>query len=335
MMQGRSALLLRHARAQLGMERAMAEATLAIDLGGTQIRAAMAAGGSLHGRVACPTPATEGPAAVVRAIGWAARQAMAASGQGAPTAVGIAAPGPLHGSRGVVYSPPNLHGWLNVPLADLLRAELGLPVALIKDANAAAVAEHRMGAAQGVDTLIYVTVSTGIGGGLILDGKLFEGPDGSAGEVGHVTVDRNGPLCNCGNRGCVEAVASGTAIARIARERMGGAGEFTAATVFAAAAAGDPVASGITNEVGTALGLACVGLVHLFNPARIVLGGGLTHAGPLLFDPVRAVIARHAMPIPGARVKVVAAALGEDVGLWGAALHAREQNQDPNDGQAR
>jgi len=313
----------------------MGDTTLAIDLGGTQIRVAVAGGGMLRGRVAWPTPAEEGPDAVMAAIAEAARASLALAGVARmPEAVGIAAPGPLHGVKGVVFSPPNLKGWRNVPLTRELEARLGSPVYLIKDANAAAVAEHGMGAGQGADTLIYITVSTGIGGGLILGGRLFEGPDGTAGEVGHVTVDRFGPVCNCGNRGCLEAVASGTAIARMAAERQasghlrlppGAVG--SAAAVYGAAAAGDPGARAITDEVGGALGLACVGLVHLFNPERIILGGGLTHAGPLLLEPVRAMLERHAMPIPRERARLVTAALGEDVGLWGAALHARAQLQ--------
>jgi len=313
----------------------MEDATLAIDLGGTQIRAAVATLGSLRGRVARATPAEEGPAAVVEALVGAARESLAQVGlAGTPDAVGIAAPGPLHGAKGIVFSPPNLKGWRDFPLADALEARLGCPVFLIKDANAAAVAEHRMGAGRGVCTLVYITVSTGIGGGLILDKRVFEGPDGTAGEVGHMTIDLNGPLCNCGNRGCVEAIASGTAISRLAMERVSmgelrlppGA-EPTAASVYAAAAAGDPGALALTDGVGHALGLACVGLVHLFNPERIILGGGLTRAGALLLDPVRAMVERHAMPIPRARVRVVTADLGEDVALWGAALHAREQLQ--------
>ena len=315
----------------------MLPATLTIDLGGTQIRAAAAAGGALYGRVARPTPAEDGPAAVVDALVEAAQEVITKVGaERAPTLVGIAAPGPLSGSMGVVFSPPNLRDWSNVPLAALLHERLGLPVALIKDANAAALAESRMGAAKGFSTLIYVTISTGIGGGLILGGKVYEGPDGTAGEVGHVTVDLNGPICDCGNRGCVEAVASGTAIARRAAELIAQgalrlpAGETpSAAEVFKAARAGEAAARTVTDEVGRALGLAFVGLVHLFNPECIVVGGGMVHAGPLLLDPIRAMLARHAMPIPRGRVRVLSAALGDDVGLWGAALHAEDKRSVP------
>ncbi|HVC79121.1 MAG TPA: ROK family protein [Chloroflexota bacterium] len=313
----------------------MGDTTLAIDLGGTQIRVAVAGGGTLRGRVARATPADEGPDAVVTAIEEAARASLALAGlTSMPASVGIAAPGPLHGAKGVVFSPPNLKGWRNVPLTRELETRFGCPVFLIKDANAAAVAEHGMGAGRGADTLVYITVSTGIGGGLILGGRLFEGPDGTAGEVGHVTVDRHGPVCNCGNRGCLEAVASGTAIARLAaagqaagKLRLPPGSAVSAETVYAAAAQGNPGARALTEEVGFALGLACVGLVHLFNPERIILGGGLIHAGPLLLDPVRAVLERHAMPIPQSRVRLVTADLGEDVGLWGAALHAQAQVQ--------
>jgi glucokinase len=315
----------------------MLEATLTIDLGGTQIRSAIAAGDALHGRVAHPTPAKDGPAAVVDAIAAAARETLAAVGAAhAPTAVGIAAPGPLSGSKGMVFSPPNLRGWTNVPLAALLSERLGLPVTLIKDTNAAAIAENRMGAAKGFSTLIYVTISTGIGGGLILGGKLYEGPDGTAGEVGHVTIDLNGPICECGNRGCVEAVASGSAIARRAtllvsegKLRLPPGDIPSAAGVFKAALAGNEQARTITDEVGRALGLALVGLVHLFNPECIVLGGGMVHAGSLLLDPIRVTLERHAMPIPRARVCLVIATLGDDVGLWGAAIHANDVRSAP------
>jgi glucokinase len=310
----------------------MPDATLTIDLGGTQIRSAVAADGVLRGRVARPTPAAEGPAVVVDEIVAAVHESLAAADAAqAPTGVGIAAPGPLSGTQGVVFSPPNLHGWTNVPLAALLGERLGLPVTLIKDTNAAAIAESRMGAAKGFSTLIYVTISTGIGGGLILGGKLYEGPDGTAGEVGHVTIDRNGPLCECGNRGCVEAIASGSAIARRATTLVT-EGKLilppgvrpSAEGVFKAALAGNEEAQAIANEVGWALGLALVGLVHLFNPQCIVLGGGMMHAGPLLLDPIRVMLARHAMPIPRESVHLVTATLGDDVGLWGAAMRAND-----------
>jgi glucokinase len=189
-----------------------------------------------------------------------------------------------------------------------------------------------MGAAKGFSTLIYVTISTGIGGGLILGGKLYEGSDGTAGEVGHVTIDRNGPICECGNRGCVEAVASGSAIARRAALLVSEGklhlplGEApSAAGIFRAAQAGDAEARAVTDEVGRALGLSLVGLVHLFNPECIVVGGGMVHAGSMLLDPIRATLARHAMPIPRGRLHLVTATLGDDVGLWGAAMHANDR----------
>ena len=306
---------------------------IAVDLGGSQIRAAINHDDRLHGRVQRRTPAHEGPSAVVAAIAEAIDEAASQHGvpAGATAAVGIAAPGPLNGRAGIVYSPPNLYGWRDVPLADLLGQRLSLPVHLIKDANAAALAEHRLGAGRGAHTMVYVTLSTGIGGGLIVNGKLFEGPDGTAGEVGHVTVDRYGPVCNCGNVGCVEVVASGTAIARAAAQRMArgewqlpGVTEPTAADVFAAAQHGDPVAGEIVKAAARAIGLAFTGLVHLFNPERIVVGGGLVHAGSLLLAPLQETLRRHAMPVPRARVQLVLAELGDDVGLWGAALHARD-----------
>ena len=307
---------------------------VAVDLGGTSIRAALVVGGQLLARVQRATPAKEGPDAVVTAIAEAVHEAIGALSAGAakPIALGIAAPGPLNGPAGVVYSPPNLAGWRDVPLRALLENRLGLPTHLIKDTNAAALAEHRFGAGRGTQNMIYLTISTGIGGGLILNGDLFQGGNGTAGEVGHVTVDQFGPVCNCGNVGCIEAVASGAALARIAAERIAAGhmappqGNLTpsAALVIAAAQAGDEQALTLVQGAGRALGLACVGLAHLFNPEVIVLGGGMAHAGELLMDPLHAAIRAHTMAAPKAHLRIVPADLGDDVGIWGAALHASE-----------
>jgi glucokinase len=312
----------------------LTDPVIAVDLGGTNIRVATFLNGAMQARAQRPTPARDGPRAVAEAI-TATVQEVLAAGDTTPFAtapVGVAAPGPLNGRAGIVYSPPNLYGWRDVPLVALLQTRLARSIYLIKDTNAAALAEHHLGAGQGTHTMLYVTLSTGVGGGLILDGRLFEGPDGTAGEVGHVTVDQHGPRCNCGNIGCVEAVASGTAIARQAQELIA-AGDLaplegsrvpTAAAVFAAAQRGDSAALALVERAGRALGLAFAGLLHLFNPEAIVIGGGMVQAGDVLLHPLGQTLDQYAMAVPRARVRLLTAALDVDVGLWGAGLYALE-----------
>lgn len=238
-------------------------------------------------------------------------------------------------SRQALLAPPNLPGWDRVPLRQLIEDSLGIPTTLENDANAAVLGEHRFGAGRGVAHMIYVTVSTGIGGGLILDGRLYHGATGMAGEIGHTTVLPYGPLCGCGNRGCLEALASGSAIARRARERVAHgvptriadlAGNdpelITAKLVAEAASEGDAEARGILAEAMNYLGIGMANLVNLLNPELIVIGGGLTHIGERLFGPVRRAIDQHAFPAQAQAVHVVRAGLGDDVGVLGAAAVA-------------
>jgi glucokinase len=247
----------------------------------------------------------------------------------------VGSPGPLDSRAGIVVAPPNLPGWRDVPLERLLEDSLGIPVFLEKDTNAAAVGEHRFGAGQGADHMIYVTVGTGIGGGLILDGELYGGTRGMAGEVGHVTIVPDGPVCGCGNRGCLEAMASGTAITRDARRRVtagvstlmldlagGDVEEITAKVVARAADRGDEEAQRILAQAMAYLGIGMANLVNLFNPQLIVIGGGLTNIGEALFEPVRRAIDERAFRSPAEVVRVVPAALGDKVGVLGAAVVA-------------
>ena len=250
-------------------------------------------------------------------------------------AVGVGAPGPLDIAAGVVIAPPNLPGWERVPLRQMLRDALSIPTYLDNDANAAALGEHRFGAGRGTRHMIYVTVSTGIGGGLILDGRLYHGASGVGGEVGHISVLPHGPLCGCGNRGCLEALASGTAIAREARERVnrgvptliaelagGDPQQITARLVAEAAQRGDPEAQTILHTAMDYLGIGMASLVNLFNPQMIVIGGGLSKLGETLFEPVRRAIRRHAFQAAAQDVQVVPARLGDQVGVLGAAAVA-------------
>ncbi len=314
---------------------------IGIDLGGTKISTALVdAAGRIIGRDYCQTQAAEGRRAVVERMVDAARRVMdeADLAPAQVTAVGVGSPGPIDSRTGVVTTPPNLPGWKNVPLKQLIEEALGITTFLENDANAAALGEHRFGAGQGVQNMIYVTASTGIGGGLILNGQLYSGTTGAAGEIGHITVLPWGPYCGCGNRGCLEALASGTAIAREGRElvRRGvptliaelAAGDpelVTARLVAEAADKGDIEAQEILAEAMTYLGVGMASLVNLFNPELIVIGGGLTKMGERLFGPVRRAIERRAFPPAARAVRVVPAALGDDVGVLGAVAAAIAQ----------
>jgi glucokinase len=217
----------------------------------------------------------------------------------------------------------------------MIQEEFGLPTSLENDANAAALAEHRFGAGRGVDHMIYVAASTGIGGGFILDGRLYRGATGAAAEVGHMTILPHGPRCGCGNRGCLEALASGTAIAREARERIargtptliaelaeGDLDRITAKMVAQAAEQGDGEAREIIDAAMIYLGVGMANLVNLLNPQLLVIGGGLTKMGARLFDPVRRAVDRQAFPATAAAVEIKCAELREEVGLLGAAAVA-------------
>ncbi len=248
------------------------------------------------------------------------------------------AAGPLDLGRGVVTTPPNLPGWRDVPLRDMLRRAFGLPVLLENDANAQGYGEYRFGAGKGARHLLFVTVSTGIGGGIVLDGRIYHGASGAAGEVGHLPLDPAGPPCGAGHPGDLEAMASGLAIAREAETalqqgrcpvlaRLAGEGrEVTAETVTEAALLGDAGAIGIIQRAGRYLGMGLAGLVNVLNPDTVVLGGGLTNIGDLYLAPAREELARRAFPQALADVRVAIGSLGEQAGALGAVALMAEQS---------
>jgi len=249
--------------------------------------------------------------------------------------IGISCPGPVDPLRGIVLEPPNLGPtFRNVMLAADMSSAQGLPAFLERDTNIAALGEHAFGAARGVDDFIYITVSTGVGGAIVTGGRLLHGPDGLAGELGHVPVSLAGPRCGCGGIGHVEAYASGTALAREARalvanggstflidraRRLGGPNELSAKDVNEAANAGDRACIELMERARRAIAAACVGYVNAFNPHRIVIGGAIAEAeGERLLEPIRQAIASEAFEVMARHVRVVPAALGGDVSLAGA-----------------
>jgi glucokinase len=311
---------------------------LALDLGGTNARAAVVTpDGHIIVRHAGSTPMAEGRQAVVAyCLGLleTARGEHVAAGGAPPIAVGIAAPGPLDPATGRLIDPPNLRGdWWGFSLAPAVGEALGLPWALGKDTNVNILGERDFGAGEGSDDLVYLTISTGIGGAAISGGRPIVGPDGVAGELGHVTVDMDGPLCGCGGVGHLEAVASGTGIANAALAALedGAAAPelrriaadiaprpLAAVHVSEAADRGDHVAAAILDRARRAVALAVVSIVNVFGPDLVILGGGITLAwGERLLGPAREAVAATAFRIPGQRVRIVQAALGDDVGLIG------------------
>lgn len=319
---------------------------LAVDLGGTQIRSALVTPDlGVHLRRAVPTDDEEGVDAVlgrIRELAESVRRDAVAAGLPEPVGVGVSSPGPLDPWRGIVLLAPNLAGWTDVPIVERLAGHLHLPVYLERDTNVAVMAEWRHGAARGTRNAIYITVSTGIGGGIIQDGRPLTGPDGTAGEVGHVTVELDGPRCGCGGVGHVEAIASGTAIAREARAMLSGGGdsplarlaatgeEVDAELVARAAAADDAAAEALLERAFTAVGALCASLVNLLDPEVIVIGGSIAEHHPRLFDVARRELRRRAFPILVDRVRIERAALGGDVSLIGAVPIVNERLGDPD-----
>lgn len=305
---------------------------LAVDLGGTKIAAAAATpDGRLLGRATLPTGAAEGPEAVIGRIAAAAREAARAAGldPGAARVAAVGAPGPLDLDAGVVTEAPNL-GWRDVPLRDMLADRLGIPVAVENDGNLAAYGEYRFGAGQGAAFLVYLGLGTGIGFGFVLGGRIYHGATGNT-EFGHMAVDLDGPLCGCGRRGCLEAVASGSALAREARALLARrpraalpGEEPSAALVFRLARAGDAEAQAVAGRAVEALGAGVGALVNGLSPDRVVLGGGMMAAGTWLLERVREAARRRSFRVQWEHTRVVPAALGGDSGLYGAVALAAD-----------
>jgi len=311
---------------------------IAVDLGGTQIRAAVVMpDGTRLARIDRRTPKEQGPDAVVDACGDAARIArdsVAREVADAIAGIGVSSPGPADPRTGYVVEPPNLGPkFRDIPLAPELGAALGLPAFLDRDTNVAALGERAFGAAQGEDDFIYLTVSTGVGGAIVTGGELLHGPDGLAGELGHVPVTLDGPRCGCGGLGHVEAYASGAGLAKLAkaavdlgespfleeRARDVGADQLSAVDVSAGERAGDPACTALMVRARRAVAVGCVGYVNAFNPHRIVIGGSIAEAeGERLLREIRDAIRDESFKVFTGLVTVVAAGLGGDVSLAGA-----------------
>jgi glucokinase len=310
---------------------------LGIDIGGTNLVVGSVAedGSVLHAMASEPTHAEAGATAVVDRLVALAERAIARTRREVPGAqiagVGVGAPGPLDTRSGIVLLTPNL-GWVNMPLRKIIHDRLGLPTALDNDANCAVLGEWWVGAARGARHAIGITIGTGIGGGLVLDGKLYHGASDVAGEIGHTTIDTEGRRCKCGNYGCLEAYASGPNIAMRAIEAAEAGAEtslsrlvegdlrkITAQTVYEAAREGDELALEVVNDTAKFLGAGIANLLNIFNPEVVVVCGGVTLAGDHLFVPLRREVARRAFRPAVQACRIVPGELINTAGVYGAA----------------
>jgi glucokinase len=330
---------------------------MGVDLGGTQIRLAVLQGAKLLSRVCLLTGEDTSPSRIIPRIYFALQQALDEADMELDqiAGIGIGVAGPLDSRTGVVFAAPNLPGWDHVPLHDIFKEQYSVPVFVENDANVAALGEYMFGAGYGCKDMVYLTISTGIGGGVITNGQIMGGTSGTAGELGHMTINLHGERCNCGNIGCLESTASGTAIARRANEAIARGAHFPSLTsselkpnatsldrstwhparcgttnepkrqccidakaVAQAAEAGVPVACTIIRDAAEGLGVGLVNIIHIFNPEMIILGGSVTQMGPLLIEPALGIVQERAMKAPCKAVRIVQAQLGANAGLVGA-----------------
>ncbi len=338
---------------------------VAVDLGGTQMRVAVLSGTRLFSRVNLLTGRDSNPESIIPRINNTIKQALEEANMSLDqiAGIGICVAGQVNSPKGIVFAMPNLSGWdHDVPLRDRLAEHFNGPIYIENDANAAALGEYLFGAGRGCNFMVYLTISTGLGGGVIINGQVMRGISGAAMEIGHMTIHEFGEPCNCGNIGCLETVASGIAIARHAQRAIelgqgdellnfaqsqwtcnaidsnGSASFIQDPTVYKqeegneakefqfidahivaqAAEAGVPAARAIIKNAAEALGIGLVNIIHIFNPEKIILGGGLTKIWPMLIDPAIKIVQERAMAVQREAVSIVKAQLDENAGLIGA-----------------
>lgn len=309
-----------------------------VDLGGTKISTALSdLEGKIINQTTIPTDAHEGEMPVLNRIINSIEKVVndSAISYEDIKGIGIGSPGPLDAKQGIIITTPNLP-FKNFNLVKPISEKFGVPVFLDNDANVAAIGEFMFGAGKGAENIVFFTVSTGVGGGAILNGKVYRGHTSNALEIGHMTVAPHGPRCNCGNVGCVEATSSGTAIAKRAHEALSTKVEtslrkyenVTSYEVFVEAAAGDSVAKDIIDDAMNYLGIAVANAVSIFDPEYVIIGGGVSKAGDVVFDTVRKVVDKRCFKSMAESVKIVPAGLGTDAGLIGAVALALLETQD-------
>lgn len=311
--------------------------SIGIDLGGTDIKAGLvSATGEISCQVVLPTHVDAGPKAVASRIAGATREVLAKAEKqriAGIIGIGLGAPGLIIAESGVVHFSPNFPGWTDIPLVDDVKRALGsqdFPIFMDNDVNAMTLGELHHGAGVGYQSLVALTLGTGVGGGVVIDGQVYHGSRNTAGELGHTIVEPNGRYCGCGNQGCLEAYAGAKSIVERTQEKIASGrntdlvsdASLTPKRIAEAAHAGDSLAVEIFAETGAYLGIALTSIAHILNPEIAIIGGGIAEVGErLLFEPIRTELTKRAMDIPG-MMKVVPAALGNRAGIVGAAMLA-------------
>lgn len=312
----------------------MAKERIGIDVGGTNVKIALVDNkGKIIYSNSIPTRAEMGYEYTINNMKEAITELIKETKSDPKNieSIGFGFPGQIDYQKGIVRLAPNIPGWVDVPIAEIMEKEFGIPTRVDNDVRCAALGELNYGAGQGCDNLICITVGTGIGSGLVINGKLVRGASNAAGEIGHIKLDMNGgPLCGCGDRGCLEAFASGPSIVAMAEEYIKGGKstkyrelanpDITPYIVSEAAKQGDPVAKRIFTIVGEYIGIGLASVVNLLNPEKIIIGGGVAAAGDLLLTPIKESLIKRAMPIAGSAVEIVPAQLGNSAGVIGASL---------------
>ncbi len=308
----------------------MKKHVVGIDIGGTKLATVVADdSGNILSKVRRPTRADKGPEYAINLLFEMVYETVDQTGleQKAISAIGVSCGGPLDTETGIVYSPPNLPGWDAFPLKARLESEFNIPAVIENDANACALAEYRFGGGRGYNSVLYMTMSTGIGGGIVINGQIYHGANDSAGEVGHQILLPDGPLCGCGKRGCLEALCSGPAIARRAKEAIQKESNTTILTltdgridavksehVLAAARQGDMLAQKLVDETAYYMGWGIANVVNILNPDIVLLGTIAIAAEDLLLEPIRKTVSNFAMVRPAEAVKIMPAQLGDSLG---------------------
>lgn len=320
----------------------MSEVFVGIDLGGTNIKIGLFDSQvKLISKTAVATEADMGPEVVIDKMAQMVEELLAGEGMSARdiTAIGIGTPGPAKYSEGIIIKSTNMPKFKNVPICRMLNEKLGAPVVFDNDANVACWGEYAVGAGKGVKNMVFFTLGTGIGGGIINNGELVHGCDENAAELGHIIIYPDGRRCNCGQKGCVEAYASADSTARRAQEALEAgsesslkkvldqAGTITSKDVYEHLAAGDKLAREITDGTAKALAITCINMLHVTEPKRIVFAGGMIAAGDVLLNRIQDFFNEHIWTLKAEPVEICFATLGEDAGIIGAAALARHAKQ--------
>lgn len=319
----------------------MKKALAGIDIGGTKVAIALAnTEGETLAKRRLPTQNENGPFAVLESVAQTLTEVLREN-EASLVAIGIGSPAPLDVQKGLILSPSNLLDWDRFPIVQILREKFGVPVLLENDANAAALGEHSFGAGRGYNNVFYVTVSTGIGGGIVINGEIYHGVSTGAGEIGHTIVQPDGVRCNCGSIGCLETISSGTHIVRRVNERLlngepsiipelkSEGTEMSAGVVVEAVRRGDQLAIEIWNETCRCLAIGIANAITLLAPEVVIVGGGVASAGDLLLGPLKRLVPEYVSMIPKDKINIVPAALGTESGLYGAIELARKALSEP------